>query len=256
MSASFNKSHGKKTTRDWQRVNFLYQQCKFSEFFFAPKPISKKTNIIEYERINGLSSLLNNEINLKIDFYQLGFEIAKLQKVNSPNWDLNSYNEELLYSLGLNKCECDYLNRLLPITFFHSDLWHGNILQSSNNKLVILDPCPTFLFEGFEETLFMNGAVDIATLHMSILLVHPLSKQLTQNSEHLLEKSEALLEGYTAYFKKNNDLKQLILKISYNLALRFVSGYKERIIWPIAQFKTHFANNKIRSFNDKISWNK
>ena len=256
MSTSFDKTHGKKTARDWQRVNLLYQQCKVSDFFFAPKPISKTTEIIKYEKLKGLSPLLNKDKNLEIDFYQLGFELAKLQQMSSSSLELDSYNDELLCFLGLDTSECECLNRLLPITFFHSDLWHGNILQSSNNKLVILDPCPTFLFKGFEGSLNVNAAIDIATLHMSILLVHPLSRQLTQSYDQLLEKSNALLKGYLAYFPENKNLEQLILKISYNLALRFVTGYKERLIWPLAQFKTLLANKKITYFNDKISWNK
>lgn len=256
MSTFFHKEHGKETERDWQRVNFLYQQCKESDFFFAPKPISKTTQLIMYEKLNDLSPLLNRDKNLQIDFYQLGFELAKLQHVTYSNIPLGSGNEKSLYLLGLNKAECDYLNRIVPITFFHSDLWHGNILQSTKKKLVILDPCPTLLFKDFGESLYANGVVDIATLHMSILLVHPLSSQLTQNNNELLKKSDALLMGYLAYFPENKQIKQLIMKISYNLALRFVNGYKERLIWPLAQFKTFLANKNITHFNDKISWNK
>ncbi len=255
MSTSFDKTHGKKTTRDWQRVNLLYQQCKVSDFFFAPKPISKTTEIIKYEKLKGLSPLLNKDKKLQIDFYQLGFELARLQQTTSSSMDIDSYNDELLCFLGLDKSECEYLNNLLPITFFHSDLWHGNILQSSNSNLVILDPCPTFLFKGFEELLYVNSAIDIATLHMSILLVRPLSCQLTQNNDQLLKKNDALLKGYLAFFPESKHLKQLILKISYNLALRFVTGYKERLYWPFSKFKTIVANKKITYFNDKISWN-
>lgn len=254
MSDFFDKSHGNKTERDWLRVNFLYQQCKHSNFFFAPKPISKTADIIKYEKLNDLSPLLNK--NKQVDFYQLGFELAKLQQTTLSNLETDRKNDELLYLLGLNKVECDYLNRILPITFFHSDLWHGNILQTSKNKLVILDPCPTLLFTGFDELLCTNGAIDIATLHMSILLVHPLSSQLTQNNKDILTKSNALLEGYLAYFPDNKNLKKLILKVSYNQALRFIAGYKNRLFWPLAQFKTFLANKKITYFNGTISWNK
>lgn len=254
MNSCFEKTHGSQTERDWERVNLLYEQCKLSNYFITPRPIKRTDKTIIYENISDLIPLLNPK-KRPTDFYYLGIELAKLQKSTASNLVSTDKNDELLCSLGLNKKECNYINNALPLTFFHSDLCHGNIMQSLSKGVVILDPCPTFLLKHLVQPTYANAAVDIATLHMSILLVQPLKKQFFQNNRQLLKKSNEMLSGYLSVYGNDDTLKKLILKISYNQANLFVSQYKSRLCWPVSQIKAMLSNRKIKCLNNMVGNN-
>ena len=108
------------------------------------------------------------------------------------------------------------------------------------------------MFGSFDYIL-ANGAVDLATFHMSLLLSYPLMDLLKLDLQQKLLIGEALLDSYLQYFDATN-LRDDVLALSRATATRVAGAYPERINFLIAKIKVRLSNRIIAKADKVLGW--
>jgi hypothetical protein len=99
------------------------------------------------------------------------------------------------------------------------------------------------------------GGIDLAMFHMSLFLCHPLSRHVGLNILEMEAAGDALMEGYLGSISAPlGRIRLPILRLSRELASRYVNGYAQRLVWPLAVLKSVIGRNVIAKLDHKLQW--
>lgn len=254
-SKTYTKYHGKTIYQDLKRLAALEYVCsqvsncttvtvidkneteqtvtyKYLDF---PKPIIKKTKDTEF-------------------WFQLGLTLVKLHQVDfkPQNFTTEIYP---LKEFRLNKDEISVLNKEIPRGWFHGDFWHENVVLFENSFLII-DPIPTnILFD--TSYIFSSGVLDVASMYMSVFIRRPANEMIFLNIGTTVKAAESFLNGYLQCISTNNaEIKKIIRNIAYQLCLRFIDSYSDRLLFPVALIKKMLAEKIIKKVDMSVGWSK
>lgn len=256
--AIFIKHHGSRSSIDWVRVKILFDVCTRVEGLDAAEPVwvDPELGQIAYKRIVGLRPLLRPGGALENRMSRIGSLLAKFHQVSIRHLhpSMAASNSYPLGAFALPEGDTSVLNDTLPIGMFHGDCWHGNIWETSDNTFVILDPLPNaWMFEYRHDV--GCGGIDLAMLHMSLFMCHPLVRHVATNILEMEAASDALIEGYLESVNAPvGRVRPAILRLSRELASRYVKGYAQRLVWPLAVLKSVIGRKIIGKLDHKLHW--
>lgn len=243
----FVKHHGASAEEDWKRVNQLHLICEQLEGVVAPRPIfiDSTHQTIGYQYLDGLSPLTCRRGNEDL-FFRVGCDLARMHAQGfhrASDVEEHHLRPLPLEQFGLSRTAISLLSDL-PCGFFHGDLWHGNLFHRSDGELVVIDPIPPhFLFRG--SSFVACGAIDLATLHMSLYIRTRLSRYFADIPNEVDEHAHALLAGYLETCGANNVTRQ-IEAVSLALSQRWISQLDIRLSWPVAYLKRRMSQRAIQ----------
>ena len=122
-----------------------------------------------------------------------------------------------------------------------------------HGECVLIDPVQSPWMFGSFDYILANGAVDLATFHMSLLLSYPVMDLLKLDLQQKLLIDEALLDSYLQYFDARN-LRDDVLALSRATATRVAGAYPERINFLIAKIKVRLSNRIIAKADKVLGW--
>lgn len=251
------KVHGAAVRDDWDKVNLFWQLITTIPGATTPKPIALDTahQCITYEYLPGLQPILRQRcVDLPSAFQQVAIVVARLHEQSA-----NTFRKQLnvptfpLESVGIRIEEKRRMNGRLPTGIFYGDCWHGNLFLGADHRIVLLDPIQSPWMFGPTRYLVANGAVDLATLHMSLLISYPLFQLLSLREDRLIELAHLLVDAYLAYFQAGS-IKQDVLKLSRRIADTYVNTYPHRINRFVGSVKAVLTESRIRSLEEKTAW--
>lgn len=248
---TFIKRHGTRTDRDWVRVQYLVQACDSIPGLDTARPLWRdaKRGMIGYEHLDRLQPTPRDLEQLAKRMHRIGAALFLLHSAPIPAVPA----EVTVYPLpdfDLTAADSVSLNGL-PTGLFHGDCWHGNFFERGSD-LVVLDPLPNpHLFS--TEHMIACGALDLATMYMSLALCQPLLRQATVEATCYLEAGEALLQGYFGA-AGSYAARAAVLRLSRQISLRFISSYQCRLTWPTWQLKAMAGNAILSTLDTHIDW--
>lgn len=247
----FIKRHGTQTDRDWCRVQYLVNACDATPGLDTARPLWRdaERGMIGYEHLDRLRPTPRDLEQLAKRMLRIGAALFLLHSAPIPA-ALAAVSVYPLTDFDLTTADTVSLNGL-PTGLFHGDCWHGNFFERDTD-LVVLDPLPNpHLFK--TEHMIACGAIDLATMYMSLAICHPLLRQATVKPARYLEAGEALLQGY---FGASGcyGARAAVLRLSRQISLRFISSYRFRLAWPIWQLKTIASNSILSTLDTHIEW--
>lgn len=231
----FSKYHGTNVLKDWERLIIFEQYLKHIPGICTPQPlyINKEKQTIDYNWMHNLKPSFGEIQRQPNTTAIIAKKLALFHQISAKN--PNTVNCHPLSSFNLSVSEITKLTEILPTGFFIGDAWHGNMFFDESMQLVFLDPIPNFyLFDS--EYRYANGALDLATFHMSLFICHPILKTPYFRLATLTTMAHGFLDAYLAQFNAMS-IKKTIIKISKALALRHIKSYSNRLHWPIYNTK-------------------
>lgn len=254
-SETYRKFHGVYVESDWERLRALRQICDQVEGVSTPLALSVDAadQSILYEYATFPIPLVERVDDGKI-FSSLGRLLARMHQASfSIELGHFSDNPYPLDTFGMSADELALLQAVIPVGWFHSDFWHGNVFFGTD--MVIIDPLPArrWLFE--DRYIRASGALDLASMYMSLLLCHPLHKQVWLDIDPYIHAGDMLLEGYLSEVAVDSDVaRRTIRKLSRIVGLKFVDGYARRLARPLALVKRKVALKILHRVDEKIHW--
>lgn len=242
------KRHDEWVADDWVLVRRFANQIAHVPGVRTASPLwcDESQGCIGYERLSDLHPLLSRgEWPADETLRTIGARLAAFHAV-PVSGAANAYPLE---SLGLSRDEALLLSSTLPAGMFWGDCWHGNIFVPAWGEVIFLDPVPNrWLFDRGHDVAC--GAIDIAMLHMSLYLCHPLHHLLRVDPQAALVKGSVLLRAYLDTCAATA-LYAPLVRLSRLLAGRYVEAYRRRLSLPIAILKEH-ASRRILARVDHI----
>lgn len=251
---NYRKTHGRSATIDWERVKILDSICSRVEGVTTPKPrhLNAAEGTIDYEFYRfpkPLIQLVGNDDT----FSKLGNLLARMHfqsfSANPHSFDPAPYP---LQEFGLSQQDQNLLAESFKVGWLHGDFWHGNVFYNMDGDFVIIDPIPIRLTlnPGFIQA---PGALDVAFMRMSLLFCHPLRKQFGLDFPAHYGAAEAFTKAYleTVGCRSTAELQGAIDRLTRAIAVRFIDGYKKRLIWPVATAKQHLAQRLLGQFDQR-----
>jgi len=241
------KIHGPSINNDWDRVNILYDICEKIDKVETSIPIRKNQHkkAIEYDYIHFPPNIIKY-INTPDIWKRVAIALCKIHNIEI-NYEKYRVNKQPypLQELGLSNTESEYLNKFLPICWFHGDFWYGNVFVESENTVIVIDPIPSqHLFSS--KYFFSSVAVDVAMMYMSILIVHPLHRQIYIDIKKHICAAETFLTTYLEEIGCKDEQTVLIIrKLAKFLAIKHTDAYRNRLLYPLAVVKTYFSSKMI-----------
>tara|TARA_Y100001968_G_scaffold254876_1_gene240888 strand:+ start:465 stop:1244 length:780 start_codon:yes stop_codon:yes gene_type:complete len=241
----FRKYHGRHVQTDWHRIQILRHICSRVDGVETISPVRVVTDqqSIDYEFVE-LPSDLGKLVTEERLFDSLGRLLTRMhQQPVKADQALFAQGPYPLNNWGLEKEHIEVLERNLPIGWLHCDLWHGNVFWRPKFGFLIIDPLPGrfTLRQGYVRGC---GAIDLASMHMGLLLSHPLHKLIRFDIERHTRAAEVFIQ---AYLDEAGALTPQVLRavrnLSYRMALRFINSYEGRLAWPVALVKRRRATN-------------
>lgn len=252
----FRKKHQNNIDLDLIRIQQLEEICGRLSGVSACRAVevNYKENVIGYEYIDTSRPLIKSLKN-EHAWFDLGKTLAKIHTTSIDI--LGPIDTEKKYSLqefGLSASEEKFLDDLFGMSWFHGDFWYGNVFKSIDDGFIVIDPIPSMsIFR--EKAYFANGLLDVATMYMSLHFVHPISRQLRIDPNTYTKPADNFL---LAYSKErgidSEDALYLARKVARELAKRFISSYKRRLMPPLAAIKEFLAHNTLAKLDKNINW--
>lgn len=252
----FRKKHQNKITADLVRIRYLINICSLTNEVETCDvlEIDENENAIGYEYIDALEPLINS-INDACTWVNLGIALSIIHTTSAAiSQPCELANKYPLQSFGISSDEESFLDESLGISWFHGDFWHGNVFNLRDARFMVIDPIPSrSMFT--DQYHFANGALDAATMYMSLHLVHPISRQILINPNRYTETAEAFLVSYLGGRGVNSPkAAHLIRKIARVLAERFIDSYRTRLMPPLSTLKETLALRAMKKLDKSIDW--
>ena len=236
----FLKRHGPSVEADWRQVSLLYRLTQSVSGMRTAEPLrmDPESECIWYEWLGELPTLLDFDGDeLHELLRKAGRGLACLQEMSVTECVNAATGSTLpLDMFRLDEESAGECNALLPIGFFHGDCWHGNIHVDRNSDCVLIDPVQSPWLFGQQRFERANGIVDIATLHMSLLVSVKLGELVGLDVEQRLAWGDLLLDSYLEHFDAGS-LKKVALRLSHAIATKYVASYPVRINWLVGLIK-------------------
>ncbi|WP_312224263.1 hypothetical protein [Stutzerimonas nitrititolerans] len=253
----FVKNHGPSIEYDLPRLEVLAHICEqvagvtTARVLHADMPRQK----VVYERL-----VLTEPMESKIDDLEIMSRVGRLlanmhtaEFTVTPDFSAEPYPLE---SLGIDQHDAKMLTEALPPGWFHSDFWHGNVFVLDVGNIVVIDPLPAaFMFS--RKHILASGALDVAMMYMSLLLVHPLLKQFFLSAPPHMAAAEKFLMSYLE--QRDACSKQIVTslrRVIRCLAEIWVSKLSARLVWPICAAKRTLATKSILAMEKTEEWRK
>jgi hypothetical protein len=182
--------------------------------------------------------------------------LARLHSLDTASASPASHPRAPIFDLdrfGIDSKDQEHIDKLLPVGFFHGDCWQGNVLIDDSGACVLIDPIQSPWIFGKTRYLLANGAVDLATMHMSLLIGFPMLKLIHLDVDRKLEFDDILLDSCLKFFDARS-LRRPVLHLSRAIAIRSVSSYPTRINPIIGRIKVLISQRIIESIAKKGVW--
>lgn len=235
MTDTFTKHHGRSVVADSRRLRILADVCGQVEGVVCPRVlrVDESSGFIEYARMD-LARPLSRHIGDAEVYRQVGELLARMHTAEfQPLPGEFAAHPFPLESMGIGPRDARLLSEALPLGWFHSDFWHGNIFATSNGQLAVIDPLPaSFLFS--HQHISATGAADVVTMYMSLIAVHPIAKQIVFPLEPRVESAESFLEAYLRARNAHTvDVARGIRRAADAFAVEWSERSCRRLLWPI-----------------------
>lgn len=246
----FLKYHGPTVQEDWQQVVTLERLTNEIPEILTAKPLrfDLENEYIWYEWLGDMPSLMSlqgDELDEVV--CRAGRTLAQVHAASANEPVVDSARSIKVLPLGMfdvNESDARKIEARLPISFFHGDCWHGNVLVNSNLDCVLIDPIQSPWLFGKERFDRASGIVDLATLHMSLLVSMKIMPLLRIDVDKQLALGELLLDSYLQQFDANS-LRNQVLKLSNSIAIKYVSSYPVRINYLVGWVKIWLSRRVI-----------
>jgi hypothetical protein len=252
----FMKYHGSWVEEDWRQVNILADLTKSIPNVRTAEPLrlDLEKECIWYEWLGELPSLITLKGG-KLDemVFRTGTALAKIHAASAdmPAYsDISPDSRFPLGMFGVDKSDDRKISNKLPVGFFHGDCWHGNVHFDSQEECVLIDPVQSPWLFGSQRFVCASGIVDLATMHMSLLVSLRIMKLLSISIEKQLAVGEILLESYLKHFDAMS-LRREAFRLSNAIAKKYVSTYPVRINVLVGWVKQGLSKRVISSAEEK-----
>lgn len=256
-SPSFIKWHGAQVENDWRRVLAFSQQVSRVEGLITPAPLwmDHDHRTIGYRWMPQLLPSVRDFATLPQRMHRCGVELARFHSIPvDAAWRAGFKDEAYpLESLGITVADARLLESSLPCGFFWGDAWHGNLHETKDGAIVVLDPILQKWLFTKDDYLIANGAIDLATLHMSLFFSQSLWRLITIDAKTLFPAARELLRGYLGEVGALH-VEPALLRLSRALALRHVDAYSVRLIAPIALAKQSLSRHLMHNLDEALNW--
>lgn len=255
--SSYTKVHGASMEVDWQRVNALASLLDADTEATTARPLhcDPERRTITYEYLSDLRPLMRLPEDLLFEtLARIGRSLAKVHMRAPSTLPSATASEKLpLTMLGIDDALEHRVNEHLPTGFFYGDCWHGNIFLGPRDTCVFLDPVQSPWMFGRRNFFVANGIVDLATLHMSLLISHPLLRLLRRDTGSLRRLGDELLEHYLATVGAK-DCREDVLAVSRRVAEIYISVYPRRINFVVGSVKAAISRARLDRLAQEAAW--
>lgn len=257
-TSGFVKYHGSAVLEDRWRLEALSQVCDRVDGVITARVLSvdARRQEIVYERLS-LETSLGLMVGRPEMFGKVGALLARMHmaefSVDGAGFSKESCPMGLL---GIDQATEKFLSEAIPAGWFHGDFWHGNVFILDDQRVAVIDPIPAD-FMMSPQYIRACGALDVAMMYMSILVVHPLSKQLTLNVAPQITGAEAFLEGYLrCRGMYTSDLVHSLRRASCVLSRQWMRRSSGRLAWPVYLLKSWAMSGLVSRVGKVTAWNK
>ena len=239
MTPVFTKQHGDSVISDSRRLRILADICQQTDGVVTPTvlQVDRSRGLIDYQYLD-LSNPLTRRIGETDPFWKAGLILSGMHAA-AFDYSPDEFRTDPfpLQLLGVSKCDADMLSEALPPGWFHSDFWHGNIFFLHDDILVVIDPLPaSFLFP--DRFILASGAVDVVTMYMSLIAVHPLIRQITLPLKSRITSAGAFLEAYLHGRGIGvRDVADAVRRAADAFAFEWIGKSSQRLAWPVHRIK-------------------
>lgn len=230
----FLKWHGPTIEADWRQVSLLHDLTAAVDGVRTARPLrmDRERECIWYEWLGDLPTMISLRGDDLTDMLmKAGLALAQVHETSVLRQADDAATPVRILPLemfGIGPEDAIRFDEKLPTGFFHGDCWHSNVLVDPNGDCVLIDPIQSPWLFGHERFEQANGAVDLATMHMSLLVSVKLPQLLRLDIDARLEYGNVLLESYLGYFDAQS-LKKQVLSLSRAIATTYISSYPVRI---------------------------
>ncbi|MGI9262426.1 MAG: hypothetical protein ACR2QR_10350 [Woeseiaceae bacterium] len=256
---TFVKFHGPSVEDDWRHVNALMELTANTSRLRTAVPLSadQDQRRISYEWLGDLPRMITLTGAALADaiaivgsglahIHEQGTACASLDGLgNSPMLPLESF--------GIEPTTVSKMESRLPIGLFHGDCWHGNVLVDDAGECVLIDPIQSPWLFGSKRYLLASGAVDLATMHMSLIVSFTLLRLMRNDLDEQIELGNVLLESYLQRFDALS-LREDVLRLSRAIAIQYISSYPTRINVLVGWIKLLLSKKMIADVDAKLAW--
>jgi len=254
----FLKYHGPSVEEDWNKVTLLERMSEGISGLSAPKPLRLdiEKECISYEWLGDLPRMITLPGDVLEDvIYRFGNSLAQLHETSVDAVKHGCTRSGAVLPLDM-PCFDDVDRRVisakLPVAFFHGDCWHGNVLVDADQNCVLIDPIQSPWLFGRRQYDLASSIVDLATLHMSLLVSFRILPLLTLNVGKQIELGDLLIESYLGHFNAAS-LRPQVLALSNAIARKYVSTYPTRINTLVGWVKVWLSNRVISDATRRIA---
>mgnify|MGYP000340831765 CR=1 FL=1 len=246
----FLKYHGPTVEQDWGKVKLLEGLTEKIAGLRSPRPLRLdiEKECISYEWLGDLPRMITlRDDSLDDAICRLGQGLAQLHEssVGMAKQGSPGAGAELPLDMPcFGDADRRKIRAKLPVAFFHGDCWHGNVLVDADQNCVLIDPIQSPWLFGGRQFDFANSIVDLATLHMSLLVSFRILPLLTLDIEKQLALGDLLLDSYLGHFNAGS-LRPQVLALSETIARNYVSTYPKRINTLVGWVKLWLSNRII-----------
>lgn len=256
---TFVKYHGPSAENDWTKVRALAELAESVPHLRTITPLSldEDSQNISYVWLGDLPRMITLPRTKLIESLAvLGSGLAQIHEQGTNCASLKSHRADdilPLDSFGLDEAALQEIDDRLPIALFHGDCWHGNVLVDESGDCVLIDPIQSPWLFGAKRYLLASSIVDLATLHMSLIISFRLLPLLRLNIDRQLELGEVLLDSYLGHFDAG-PLRKQALRLSRAIAKRYISSYPARINFFVGKIKSNLSNRIIADVDAILAW--
>jgi hypothetical protein len=256
---TFVKFHGPTVSEDWRHVSALAELTASIPGLRTAKPLSidQDQQRISYQWLGDLPRMITlPRAELMDAIAVIGSGLAQIheQGTRCPSLDgLKGSSPLPLEKFGIDQSTSCLIDARLPIGLFHGDCWHGNFLIDDARNCVLIDPIQSPWLFGYKRYPLASGIVDLATLHMSLIVSFTLLRLLSINLDEQIEVGDILLENYLQRFDALS-LRPQVLRLSRTIAIQYISSYPARINVLVGWIKLLLSKRTIADVDAKLAW--
>lgn len=252
----YRKKHGSKVREDWERVLLLMKACVRVEGVMTPvaRDADDSTQTIVYD-YHTFPQPLIERLDDEIAWVRTGEALARLHEaklvIEGHQFSIQPYPLEQFCASAEDRV---LLNGELNPGWFHGDFWHGNVFVDEAGEVIVIDPIPNEVVfsHGY---IRASGCLDVAYMYMSILVCHPLRRQMKIDVGSHISAAESFLSAYLRVRGKDSDeLMSAIRRLSRILAIKFIEGYDRRLSWPLARIKRVLVHRIVGMVDASVKW--
>lgn len=257
MSALFyRKKHGPTIREDWERVQLLTKACAGMNGVMTPaaREADESAQTIVYD-YHAFPLPLIERLDDKMAWVRTGEALARLHEaklvIEGHQFSMQPYPLEQFCASAEDRV---LLNGELNPSWFHGDFWHGNVFVDETGEVIVIDPIPNEVVfsRGY---IRASGCLDVAYMYMSILVCHPLRRQMKIDFGPNIAAAESFLSAYLhVRGKETVELMSAIRRLSRILALRFIDGFDSRLSFPLARVKRVLAHRIVGMVDASVKW--